>query len=427
MVAEQWPLERAACQGPGPDGGRGLHASFTAAAPEGPAVTAADREDVLGRILDARSAGAALLGSDELPGAGPAMCPAEGLERYRRLVRLAHPDRCTDRRAHSAFLRASSAFDSLCAVEAGQPAHFEGKESVADVPSGSRWWASRGAEELERFLEHRAAVLQALQAWADTLPAASVQAGVERLWDCCLDAARACEHLDRRSGIRRHRLWLRVPSAAASPQQSAVLLADLILHLRAVHRFCPLRHLAFDHPAELEVACPTSGVKIAIHEVLAAEPRSAETIAPDLIMQDQDSSDVVDPLDAYMAIVMGELKDLPCTSAGKAVEIGSTCQVGASVLLSQQRPIVVAPSALVCASMVAVPFGHQQAGGAPENACGQLSGPTTSKGLQSKVNEVRLATGSVVPLATAAAATPMPGLQEQLLGGMDSDGSELDN
>jgi len=415
MVAEQWPLERAACRGPGPDGGRGIHASFSAgaSAAEGPAVTAADREDVLGRILAASSASAALLGPDEAPRACPAMGPAESLERYRRLIRLAHPDRCTDRRAAPAFLRASCAFDSLCAVEAGQPAYFE-REGAADAPAGSRWWSSCAAEELDRLLEHRVAVLQALQAWADGLPTAGVRPAVDQLCARCADAARACEHLDRRSGIGRHRLWLRVTPTAASPQQSASLLADLVVHLRAVHRFCALRQLAFAHPAELEAACPTSAVNDAICVALAPTPRSAEVVALRSGMQEQEDADAIDPLDAYMEIVMGEVEALSQPSAGEGVEASP----------SLQRNSGVVPAAPVVMSAAAVPFAAPPPCSAL--ACnGQQMAPTRIAS-QAKVSEVRLATGCVVPLATGTLASPKPGLQEDLLGDMDSDGSELD-
>lgn len=254
-----------------------------------------DREDIFRIILEAESPSAALLIVGEAKLDGP-----ERLLRYRNLVNQIHPDRCPDRRAPEAFIKASLAYELLC-VETSEP--------EPRSPIGSRWWNRGGIRDLNRHLDFRAAVTQSL--CEELLRETSSGSGLERLRACVSDAERACSHLDRTAGYPRSRLWPSTPSQASMASQHearrlAARFTDLLSHLRAVHRFCPLTARAFDHEAELEVVSPPSAAARLLRATLERQESSKPGADVDVVMGTEDEEP--DPLDSYMETLEAQLR-----------------------------------------------------------------------------------------------------------------------
>uniref|UniRef100_A0A7S4PY57 J domain-containing protein n=1 Tax=Alexandrium monilatum TaxID=311494 RepID=A0A7S4PY57_9DINO len=451
------------------------------------ALRSGDREDALGRILEARTPTAALLGS-----AGAAWDPAERLGRFRHLVNQVHPDRCVDPRATAALEQASRAYDALCAADASGGSAEEARELwLADLagtrPStGSRWWHSSSVAELDRLLEFRGAASRALR--VELAPQMN-PAGLARLSARVVDAERACECLDRACGFERHRLWpvrkrplppdagegadsaIDAPAsdgkASAWAQRGAARLVDLLSHLRGVHRFCLLRGRAFDHQAELAAASPPASVGALLLELLGEGRAEAVTITCGL--RAPDAGEGVDPLDAYMEVIEAELRELPVagtkaqtppaagpvsvdtpSAAPQAAGPGPAAdpRVGpadCTVPTPPQGLSVAAAAACTDSAVAAAIFGSAGHGAAaawaadgagraapslaPAYAANRPAAPEPGAGM-------RLATGGLVrlPAADGAPFAREPasegeaarGLQDRLLGGLDSDESELE-
>eukprot|EP00933_Yihiella_yeosuensis_P032317 TRINITY_DN25900_c0_g1_i1.p1 TRINITY_DN25900_c0_g1~~TRINITY_DN25900_c0_g1_i1.p1 ORF type:complete len:481 (+),score=92.70 TRINITY_DN25900_c0_g1_i1:94-1536(+) len=286
-----------------------------------------DKEDAIGRLLDARHPAGALLGPDS----SNRPSPPEGLLRYRSVVNQVHPDRCVDSRAARAFRRASMAFDVLCtldstpAVMTASAAGWDPSSESSRPPKDPRFWDIGGINDIDRCLEFRAAAMKTL--WEDMTQELTSTQRLSRLRRCVSDAERACEHLDRSKGYRHSRLWPTSPLAAqkASTRQLSLIdeartvclrYVDLLCHLRAVHRFCQLLGAGFDHAAELDALSPPSATAKLLQEVLCkAETSTGSTgpeaaAAPDGDVPMEGSDDEIDPLDAYMATIEEEVKGL---------------------------------------------------------------------------------------------------------------------
>eukprot|EP00931_Biecheleriopsis_adriatica_P121087 TRINITY_DN96166_c0_g1_i1.p1 TRINITY_DN96166_c0_g1~~TRINITY_DN96166_c0_g1_i1.p1 ORF type:complete len:472 (-),score=108.12 TRINITY_DN96166_c0_g1_i1:147-1520(-) len=275
-----------------------------------------DKEDAIGRILDAKHPGGALLGADSRQGPSP----SDALLRYRTMVNQIHPDRCVDQRAKHAFLRASFAFDTLCAIDSSPEASFatlqqaweSGKSEGAPEHSGQRWWNIGNVTDLDRCLEFRSAVMKS--AWEELAPSLG-GAALVRLQERVVEAEQACEHLDRTKGIGRNRLWPTKEQAKGEAKSSALRLVDLLCHLRAVHRFCQLHGRRFDHNAEMEAMSSPGAAPQLLQRFLAAQERKEANPAASHVAVTscvgQVGDDDVDPLDAYMATVQVALTQEP--------------------------------------------------------------------------------------------------------------------
>jgi len=167
--------------------------------------------------------------------------------------------------------------------------------------------------ELDRILEHRAAVLQALK---DELCPPWNPNKLQALQKEVESASRMCEHLDRAMGLSRNRLW---PTKAQTPGDASILLqsyfarfVDLITHLRAVHRFCQFQGQAYNHPAELEALSSIGMVRERLLQALSRSSCQQQHSVPHTAIESaidakMDIAEDVDPLDAYMAKIEAEL------------------------------------------------------------------------------------------------------------------------
>jgi len=423
-----------------------------------PLLQPCDREDVLGRVLAAMTPRAALL----LPGDAPEPSMGDRLERFRRLAAQLHPDRCADSRAAAAFVRVSTAFDAFCVAdslqECGEPHFSDGFSDATAQHCKSHWWLVVGADELDRVLTYRAEATEALRTGL-TIQRPGVVAGVDeaalrRLQQRVTDAERVCEQLDRRSGFPRSRLWP-PPSPprckAAWPLRCAIArLVDVLAHLRTVHRFCLFRGRAFDHSAELEAASPAAVVVDAVMGTLTVPNESAEPRECDV---GGDANDA-DPLDVYMESLEAQLcgRQIPAPSPEKRARKTPFAEREKTAGATTMAPDT-------CKSSVATPplgthvsfslrgtgissgatsrdrqYPHQPTDG-PASDKGTLGVLRWCSTLRvAAVNGdaymdagMRLATGGVVALPASAggAGTSQTDLQDQLLGELESDGSEL--
>lgn len=363
-----------------------------------PLLQPGDKEDAIGRILDARTPEGALLGPE-----GKRPTPTEGLERYRTVINQVHPDRCADRRASAAFERASRAFDALVAADSrGSP---EVGEWDAPRPCrGVTWWEFGGIRDLDRVLEFRIAVTNLL--WSELAPSLDAR-GLERLQRRVADAERMCEHLDRGKGQPRSRLWPSSPSIAGSLEAQArclaVRLVDVLCYLRVVHRYCQLTGRSFAHLAELEAFAAWNQVTAQLRVMLTADANlqydgaSYPAMEMDLTAPEGDDPDGVDPLDAFMTGIEAELETLHSVGATSAPTLGGRAVQAAN------------PTGAMECSLPTVGSKKRQASEAHPG--------------------FRLATGGVVQLAPEKAPNNglSKGLQDKLLGDLDSDESEIED
>lgn len=377
--------------------------------------TPTDREDAIGRILSAVSPAGALL----VPDGSQAPPFPEAFERFRRLAGQVHPDRNADHRSKEAFWRASCAFDMLSAAEAGAQSLGWLESDALQAPPGSRWWGVSSADELERILEYRVALVQAL-ARANELAGARGAAEATRCLQTLLqDSERTCELLDRRRSWSRSRLW---PgggvSAVGDWHRLSIRSSDALLHLRVVHRFCPLVGRGFDHSAELEAFSPASQANTLLISALEARQVRFSSVEA----MDMDTADDMDPLDAYMAGLQAELD---VAASGSATSL-QKCRVTAIQAPAQpaQRPQPQHPLAQ---------FGIPAPTLAPKGPVGALafqlpnSDPMRGgRAAKEKAGMVRLANGNAIELVAGADTCTPTELQNSLLGDMDSDGSEVE-
>mmetsp|Transcript_6915 Transcript_6915/g.14974 ORF Transcript_6915/g.14974 Transcript_6915/m.14974 type:complete len:415 (-) Transcript_6915:65-1309(-) len=408
-----------------------------------PAVNAA-ADDAIGRILLASTPAEALL----TPGDAPMEASMAVAARYRHLVARVHPDCCVDPRAGEAFGRASRAFDALCAQEAAADETLDSAGDAWDrsmASPGSCWWDAIGsADELDRLLEYRHAASETLLGEIRRMDA---DVALAALRVSVLDAERACEHLDRLRGFPFSRLWpdrRRVSTTPNARNIQAVDKAkhctarylDLLLHLRAVHRFCPLSRRSYDHAVQLEAGSPPCLVARAArnlvgsdaHLELASRGGCEEGQADgqeDVEMEDADC----DPLDAYMAKVEAELRTAP---AGKRLRpLAATEGPTKAAPVEPQTGPTAARAAPAMPPSVA-PFGFPAAEAAPvqpsQQGAAQAVGGCRPWRSSQNTGVLRLATGGVVALAAESGreAQPAPGLQDELLGDLGSDGSEVE-
>eukprot|EP00811_Abedinium_folium_P033433 NODE_6397_length_1675_cov_10.587209.p1 GENE.NODE_6397_length_1675_cov_10.587209~~NODE_6397_length_1675_cov_10.587209.p1 ORF type:complete len:499 (-),score=139.47 NODE_6397_length_1675_cov_10.587209:178-1554(-) len=275
---------------------------------------------IVNRVLAATTPAAALLVPASGHGdRGAQVCEAELVARLKRLVDELHPDRCVNLRAAEAFERAARAFDML-SVGTGAS-----DDAMPELRPGEHWWDGRGSDELERLLEHRAALAAALAVEAPELTA---------LWPCIDDAERMCEHLDRSRGLTPNRRWpsmrRTVASAGAAGIASAAnaRLLDVVLHLRAVHRYCLLCGRSCDHAMELEALSPAAAAGPLLRRMIEQRASVSSTMAErdgaagggtsvtvDAVGPLEECVDdcgmSVDPLDVYMETIYEELRALP--------------------------------------------------------------------------------------------------------------------
>ena len=285
-----------------------------------------DKEDALGRILDARHPSGALLGTDT----SQRPSPLESLLRYTSLVNQIHPERCMDTRARQAFLRASLGYDALCALDAG----FEfltiwedAKSEKCDTSSRAQWWESRSLADLQTFLEFRSAALNAL--YTDISPnlGAPGMASIAQLNSLIEHAERTCEHLDRKKDIPRSRFWPAQPVPKRSAQEAAVHYVDLLCHLRGMHCFCLLHSKQFVHLADLHAASPLGKLGTLLQESLQHQ-KNNEKLQEELAAA-ADEEDGVDPLDKFMASLEEEVQHQPESEAlekWKSADDGKTME-----------------------------------------------------------------------------------------------------
>lgn len=347
--------------------------------PEAPSFTPPHQQDSIGNILSAPTPWAVLL----LP-EGASLDPLERLERCRRIINQVHPDRCVDHRAAAAVRAVAGAFDALSEVDG------YGGTAVSTLPRtvpGSRWWDVGSAGDIDRWLCYVGNARRTLQR--------EVQSDASVLMQCVHDTERACEHLDRRRGFARSRLWPLTCCAGdrtGSVSQFLARFLDLMLHLRALHRFCPLRGCAFGHLAELEAASSEAALP-ELWKRLVEERRLRDT--PQLTALTNTSDETcVDSLDAYMATVEEMLRD-------DSLQRGVRRACG---------PVVQTPSPL----LQSVP-----------KAASSLATEVLDK--HSPSNVLNLAVGCSVGLpARSEDLSGRQTLQEELLGDLDSDGSEMD-
>lgn len=316
-------------------------------------LNASDKQDALGRIMVASEPFDALLA----PVDASELDRGELLHRYRGLVRFIHPERSADPRAADAFAKASGAYDILCAAAAAsstsldsgtgvgasciartrQPLPGEGNWAavVSQMPTHGRWWQAGNVEALERLLEYEAAALQAFPASLDfaSAPRSEMLAALR----CCVGAVeRECEHLDRSRGLPCNRLWASASGACVSQavRPSLERLVDLIRHLRAVHRYCPLLRRGFDHPAELAARSPAAAAGQLLLKTLQAtcSEQELEHGARAQLQSQHDALDrhvpleldltadpEEDPLDVYMAALHKQMAERSSKVARKDV------------------------------------------------------------------------------------------------------------
>eukprot|EP00929_Paragymnodinium_shiwhaense_P021702 TRINITY_DN14084_c0_g1_i1.p1 TRINITY_DN14084_c0_g1~~TRINITY_DN14084_c0_g1_i1.p1 ORF type:complete len:468 (-),score=104.53 TRINITY_DN14084_c0_g1_i1:111-1514(-) len=438
-----------------------------------PGFQAGEAEDTIGRILEARTPLAALLGSSalscDLPDA------AERLARYRRIVNQVHPERCNDGRAAEAFDRASRAFDALGAgTSSASNAGEAWKAQTAPLASAGRWWCSGNIAELDRLLTYCSTATEELARGGDAAAAA-------KLRQLVAETAGACEHLDRARSFPRHRLWaLRAAAAASDWRALTHQFVDLLLYLRAVHRFCAFERRGFSHPAELEASSSAAAVRDYLRRCLTptvATPSGqgmgmagpSAHVDQDVQMGVADLDDDIDPLDAYMASIDCQLREegagggLPpgeCPSKPQGTVAASPSSVpgtkvsrtsssaqsacarggGAAPSATQSQPIA-GTAAFAFVGKAPLPetvAGQPAADGstaAPLPLGDRLRAAASASASTppSAASGYKLATGAVVSFEGKTCqekpdAQPTPGLQEKLFAGMETDDeSELED
>jgi len=441
-----------------------------------PTLRPGDREDVIGQILEARTPAGALLARD----AGEVAEPLERLARYRRVVNQIHPDRCVDGRAAAAFERACRAFDQLCAqdwpseeLDAGKSWHTS---HDAPSPQGC-WWQVGTVTDLNCALEYRTVATQVLL--EELIPSIQLN-GLQRLRACVVDTERVCEHLDRGLNLSRHRLWphsrkrraLEETGVLVQARQQAARFVDILCYLRIVHRYCHLHGRKCDHQAELAAVSSPSEAKALIKRLLTVGdltngtvPLADETSIKQAQLGDSDA----DPLDVYMELVEAELEGLhacddepsvkrahdgttnhivteaaaaaagtaagagvvPPVCAAPQVAAASLAQASAKDVLNNAVPQVRVPNASVASdATMCQPSGAP----APVPSVGGHGG-RSGGGQQWPANCMRMATGGLLELKSMEAAggkrgaeqVVERGLQDQLLGDLESEGSELED
>ena len=266
----------------------------------GPVLQPGDKEDALGRILDARHPSGALLGADS----SQRPSPVESLLRYTSLVKQIHPERCMDGRAQQAFDRASQGYDALCAMDSGFDLTWE--DSKSGTASGrTHWWESKSLADIQMFLEFRSAALNAL--YTEIAPNLGAgMASLDHLNTLIENAQRTCEHLDRKEGIPRSRFWHVKSRPKRSAQESAMHYVDLLCHLRGMHCFCLLQGKQFVHVADLHAASPLAKLSTLLQQSLQ-HAKSNEELQQKLAAGNQED-DEVDPLDKFMASLEEEVQ-----------------------------------------------------------------------------------------------------------------------
>lgn len=264
-----------------------------------------DKEDVLGRILDARHPSGALLGTDTTQRPSP----VESLLRFGSLVNQIHPERCMDGRAQEAFGRASHGYEALCAMDSGDVATANAIwEKAKSSASSSPWWEGRSLADMQSFLEFRSAALNSLYTEIAPKLGATGIACVEHLNSLIEHAERTCEHLDKKGGISRSHLWHAKPQLKRSVQEAAVHYVDLLCHLRVMHCYCLLQGQQYLHMADLHAASPLSRLGNLLEESLQRE-KTNEKLQQELAAGNAgDIEDAeVDPLDRFMASIEAEV------------------------------------------------------------------------------------------------------------------------
>lgn len=267
----------------------------------GPVLQPGDKEDALGRILDARHPSGALLGADS----SQRPSPVESLLRYTSLVKQIHPERCMDGRAQQAFNRASRGYDALCAMDSGFDLTWEDSKSETASAGRIHWWESKSLADIQTFLEFRSAALNALYTEIAPNLGAPGMASLDHLNTLIEHAQRTCEHLDRKEGIPRSRFWHVKSRPKRSAQESAMHFVDLLCHLRGMHCFCLLQGKQFVHVADLHAASPLAKLSTLIQQILQ-HAKSNEELQQKLA--DDEEDDDVDPLDKFMASLEEEVQ-----------------------------------------------------------------------------------------------------------------------
>lgn len=397
-------------------------------------------DDALGRILLARSPQAALL----IPEGAP-VDASTILEQYRRVVTQVHPDRCTDRRAHESFQRASYALDALSTRSASSsqaPSSWYPAESATGQHSRSgRWWDTGCIQGLERRIAQRAEIIRVLREElriSQGLAALDTQV-LQQLRCCARDAERACEHLDRCRGIGRSHRW-----PAGDREQGTLSVADIecrighfadcLVYLRVIHLFCAVLGRTFDHAVELEAIASES--LSYLRKSLRQQQAQQQPVAEQPTVIASEDSEMIDPLDAYMATIEAELQDHAKASAVSAStpvppsavaqppvcteSMAMDCSMGSIGSPKRARPEGTSDLSSVGLGLAgyAVPASHWAARSAPRAAIVDPSQPVV----------VKLATGGLLHAPTAAAKKakePEPGLQDRLLGDLASDDEEI--
>ena len=261
-----------------------------------------DKEDALGRILDARHPSGALLGADS----SQRPSPVESLLRYTSLVKQIHPERCMDSRAQQAFDRASRGYDALCAMDSGFDLTWEDSKSGTASEGRTHWWQSKSLADIQTFLEFRSAALNALYTEIAPNLGAPGMASLDHLNTLIEHAQRTCEHLDRKEGIPRSRFWHVKSRPKRNAQESAMHYVDLLCHLRGMHCFCLLQGKQFVHVADLHAASPLAKLSTLIQQSLQ-NAKSNEELQQKLAAGNQED-DEVDPLDKFMASLEEEVQ-----------------------------------------------------------------------------------------------------------------------
>eukprot|EP00435_Cladocopium_sp_Y103_P046002 s1277_g13.t1 len=267
----------------------------------GPVLQPGDKEDALGRILDARHPSGALLGADS----SQRPSPVESLLRYTSLVNQIHPERCMDGRAQQAFDRASHGYDALCAMDSGFVYNWDAKSGTASA-GRTHWWESKSLADIQTFLEFRSAALNALYTEIAPNLGAPGMASLDHLNTLIEHAQRTCEHLDRKEGIPRSRFWHVKSCPKRSTEESAVHYVDLLCHLRGMHCFCLLQGKQFVHVADLHAASPLAKLSTLLQQSLQ-HAKSNEELLQKLAAGNQEDDDV-DPLDKFMESLEEEVQ-----------------------------------------------------------------------------------------------------------------------
>lgn len=404
-----------------------------------------DRDDVIGRILAARTPCEALLGHTGMP-------PLEKVSRFRRIVNQVHPDRCGDPRSATAFDQASYAFDALCVMDCSSCASSGSSgwplgEANGQLPAPCRWWKDKGVVELDRMLEYRVKVTQIL---CENFAISDAGAGDVRLRKCLPDCQRMCENLDRKLGIPKNRHWYGFAPLTdpLDTTRAAAAFADVLSYLRSVHWFCHLLGRACESHSELTAASPPSAaeswLKVLLHE--PTTETNAAIIPLNLAVGTADDDE--DPLDVYMNSLKSSMLEGFDGVHGAATQNLARDQRDDAV---SKRPWVSKDCTLPKRPRTGMGGLNNSVGAksASENfdlvseLCSLPSNRTSSQQIPHWRNSaepsltqttIRLATGRSIQLQTSSHhigtendAQEEKGLQNRLLGDLDSEESEIES